>query len=250
MVTDKKVMALLSGGGYAQFARVHRDHIMNLPKGMAFNQAAAIPEQWITAYQLLFKVANIQPGETALVLAAASGVGTSLIQLCKLTGANSIAACRTMSKIKACKDLGAFDGVICANPNFETRVQLITDGEGVNVILDPVLGSFFKPNLDCLGMDARWVIYGAMGGTTLKDVNMMKLLNKRANILSSTLRNRTDEYKTKLIRDMEELCIPAFETGKLNVVIDSTYDLSHASEALEYMKQNKNTGKIVLINNL
>jgi tumor protein p53-inducible protein 3 len=201
-VTDRKVMALLSGGGWADFARVHKDHVMDIPKDMSFNDAAAIPEQWITAYQLLFDVAKAKEGETALVLAAASGVGTSIIQLCKAAGLNSIAACRTVSKISKCRELGSFDGVICSQPTYDDRVKLITDGKGVDIILDPILGSFFKTNLNCLGMDARWVIYGAMGGTTITDVNLLKLLNKRACILSSTLRNRTDEYKTNLIREI------------------------------------------------
>jgi len=250
IITDRKVMALLSGGGFADFARVHKDHVIDIPKGMTFGQAAAIPEQWITAYQLLFDVAKAKEGETALVLAAASGVGTSLIQLCKSAGLNSIAGCRTVSKINKCRELGAFDGIICAQPIYEDRVKLITDGKGVDIILDPVLGSFFKTNLGCLGRDARWVIYGAMGGTTLTDVNLLKLLNKRACILSSTLRNRTDEYKTKLISEMQAYCIPRFESGELIVVIDSTFNLSDASRALEYMAGNKNTGKIVLMNNL
>lgn len=99
-----------------------------------------------------------------------------------------------------CRKLGSFDGInYKQTPLFSERVKLITDGDGVDVIMDPVLGSFFEENLNCLGYDSRWVIYGSMGGIKVIDANFMKLLNKRAFILTSTLRNRTDEYKTELI---------------------------------------------------
>lgn len=109
-----------------------------------------------------------------------------------------------MNKIERCRELGAFDGISYQRyPYYAERVKLITDGDGVDVILDPVLSSFFNCNLDCLGWDSRWVIYGAMSGIKVKDANMMKLLGKRASILTTTLRNRDDEYKTALIRDMQ-----------------------------------------------
>lgn len=104
------------------------------------------------------------------------------------------------------------------------------------MILDPVMGSFFNSNMECLGMDCRWVIYGFMGGIKVEQANMMKLLNKRASILTTTLRSRSDEYKKNLIADMEKDCYPAFESGELKNIIDSSYPLSNASEALLYMK--------------
>ena len=104
------------------------------------------------------------------------------------------------------------------------------------MILDPVMGTFFHVNMDCLGMDSRWVIYGFMGGFKVEEANMMKLLSKRASILTTTLRNRSDEYKHDLMRDMERDCTPGFESGVLKPIIDKTYPLSNASEALLRMK--------------
>jgi len=96
---------------FSRFAKVHKDHIMNMPQGMSFETAAAIPEAWVTAYQLMFKVAKIQQDETALIMAGASGVGTVLIQMCKYVGAHSIAVCSSWEKLERCKQLGSFDGI-------------------------------------------------------------------------------------------------------------------------------------------
>ena len=159
-----------------------------------------------------------------MIHAAASGVGTSLIQLCNHIGASSIAICSNQGKVEYCKGLGSFDGIDYKKiPKFNERVDTITNHEGANVILDPVMGNFFKNNLECLAMDSRWVIYGFMGGIMVEQANMMKLMNKRASILTTTLRNRSDEYKRELIRDFEKDCYPAFESGDLKVIIDSKF---------------------------
>jgi NADPH:quinone reductase-like Zn-dependent oxidoreductase len=133
---------------------------------------------------------------------------------------------------------------------YSERVKLITDGDGADVIMDPVLGTFFNCNLECLGMDSRWVIYGAMGGIKIKEANMLKLMNKRATIHTSTLRNRSDDYKSELIKEMEEYCNPGFDSGELRPIIDKTFDLSHSSEAIQHLQKNLNIGKIVLMNDL
>lgn len=169
-------------------------------------------------------------------MAGASGVGTVLIQMCKWAGASSIAVCSSWEKLERCKSLGSFDGINHKQtPNYQERLALITDGEGVDVLLDPVCASFFNCNLECLGMDSRWVIYGTMGGIKIQDANMAKLISKRASILTSTLRNRTDEYKRNLILDMERDCFPGFKSGDLNPIIDKSFDLTDASSALSYM---------------
>lgn len=110
--------------------------------------------------------------------------------------------------------------------------MLMTDGDGVEIIQDPVLGSFFNQNLECLGMDSRWIIYGAMGGAKVKEANMMKLMGKRASIRTSVLRGRSDAYKRELIESMERDCFPAFESGEMKPIIDQVFPLSNASEAL------------------
>lgn len=224
---------------------------MQVPKNMDFPTSASIPEAWLTAYQLLFKVAEAKKGETALVLAAASGVGSCLLQLCKFAGIDAIAVSSCPEKLKICKDLGAFDGINYKQvPEFSERVKLITDGAGADIILDPVMASMFDCNLDSLAMDGRWVIYGFMGGPKVSEANFMKLLLKRGQIKTTTLRSRTDEYKSELIRDMLEFCTPGFESGALAPLVDRQFPMSKASEAMDIMQQNLNIGKIVLINDL
>lgn len=114
--------------------------------------------------------------------------------------------------------------------------------------MDPVLGTFFEENLECLGMDSRWIIYGSMGGIKIKEANFTKLLSRRGRILTSTLRNRTDEYKTDLIIDMERDLMEGFLNGNLKPIIDKSFPMSQAVYALNYMQDNLNIGKIVLVN--
>lgn len=199
-VTDTKVMCLLSGGGYAQYATVSKEKCLRIPKGFSFEQAAAIPEQFINAYQLLHVEAKVQPDKVALIHRGGSAVGTSLIQLAKLAGLHTIAVASSFKKLEVSQRLGAFCGINYQQiPDFAKRVQLITDGEGVDYIFDPVCGgSFFNENLQCLGMDSKWVIYGTMGGSMIKEVNMMNLISKRAQLLPSTLHGQSLELKKKL----------------------------------------------------
>ena len=126
----------------------------------------------------------------------------------------------------------------------------MTNGQGCDVILDPVLGTFFDNNLNCLAKDARWVVYGAMGGTKIKDANLIKLIGRRASLMTSTLRDRSDDYKTRLIQDFERDCIPAFEDGSLKIIMDSIHRISEAEIAFEKMSNNLNIGKMVLTNDM
>lgn len=174
-----------------------------------------------------------------------------MIQLCKLAGASAIAVSSSHAKLERCIEVGAFSGVNYKQyPSYSERVQLVTDGHGADVILDPVMGTFFNCNLDCLAMDSRWIIYGFMGGIKIKEANLMKLLNKRATIHTSTLRNRTDNYKSDLIDKMKDHCLVAFESGQIKPIIDKTFALSNAAEGLNYMKNDSNVGKIVFVNDL
>lgn len=130
-------MALLPGGGYSDIARVHKDHVMTIPSNLSFEEAAAIPETWLTSYQLLFMVANATAGKTCLVHAAASGIGTAAIQLCKLAGVTTIAVASSEDKLDFAKSLGASHGInYKEHPDFSELVKEFTGGKGVDVILD------------------------------------------------------------------------------------------------------------------
>eukprot|EP00347_Sterkiella_histriomuscorum_P009914 403339393 len=248
---SQQYMALLSGGSYALYAKVHKDHLIPVPKSLKLEQIAAIPEVWLTAYQLLHLVGNSKPKETALVLAAASGVGTSLIQLAKKHDMKVIAVASTHEKLKICKELGT-DLTISykENPDYSLVVQEYTKKQGANVILDPILASNFEFNMNSLAVDGQWVMYGTMGGLKVENANFTKLILKRGNIIASTLRNRSDEYKTELIQRFIKDCIQDFESGKLKPIVDRVMKLSEVQEAHRIIENNANIGKIVLINDL
>ena len=151
-------------------------------------------------------------------------------------------------KLAMCSKLGATATVnYKTHPNFSEQVLELTNGRGVNVIEDPVLGGdHFNQNLSSLAMDSRWVLYGSMGGIKVKEANMAKLLMKRSSILTSTLRNRNDHYKSDLVWRFKNETASLFKEGKLKPVVDKVFGLSEVAEAHRYLESNKNVGKVVL----
>lgn len=138
----------------------------------------------------------------------------------------------TNEKLDFCKQLGAEYGInYKEHPNFSEVVKELTEGRGVDVIQDPVLASNFDENLNSLAMDARWVLYGSMGGIKVNEANMMKLLVKRASLIGSTLRNQSDEYKAKLFEEMYSKCRPKFQSGEIKPIMSAQFRLSEVSKA-------------------
>lgn len=242
-----KVMALLVGGGYAEYCIAHQDHLMSIPKGFSFIQAAAIPEVWLTAYQLLHFEAKIKKGETILVHAGGSAVGTALTQLIWGFGAKSIITAGTNDKLEKGKELHADYGINYKTEDFLERVKEITNGRGVDVILDPVGGGdYVHKNLDSLAMDGRWILYGMMGGGEASGPILGKLLRKRGRLIATTLRNRSDAYKAELVSEFQKHALPLFEQGVYKPIIDEVFPLEKASEAHTKMESNANNGKLIL----
>lgn len=172
---------------------------------MDFASAAAIPETWLTSYQLINFVGQAKTGDFALVHAAASGVGVSALQLCRSQGIKPIAVASSPEKLSMAMDLGAIEGInYKETPDFSDRIMEITENKGVNLILDPIGAQNFEFNLKSAAMDCKWVLFAGLGGVRLKEVNLGKLLLKRIHFLSSTLKNRSDAYKTELIRAFEK----------------------------------------------
>ncbi|XP_064002856.1 quinone oxidoreductase PIG3 [Pogoniulus pusillus] len=243
------VMALLSGGGQAEYATVPEGHLMPVPSGMTFIQAAAIPEAWITAFQLLHCVGKIQKGERVLIHAGASGVGMAAIQLSRLAKAIPIVTAGTQEKLKATANAGAAAGFNYKNEDFSEKVLEFTQGSGVDIILDCVGGSYWEKNLNCLATDGRWIIYGLLSGGEVHGDLFARLLSKRANIHTSLLRSRDKEYKERLVKAFTEDVLPYFSGGTsphLQSAVDSVYSLHEIAEAHRAMEENKNIGKIVI----
>ncbi|NXD69741.1 QORX oxidoreductase, partial [Eolophus roseicapillus] len=245
--TGDAVMALLSGGGQAEYVTVPEGCLMPIPEGLTFIQAAAIPEAWITAFQLLHVVGKVQEGERVLIHAGASGVGIAAIQLVRLAKAIPIVTAGTQEKLRAIEKAGAAAGFNYKNENFSKKVLAFTQGSGVDIILDPVSGSYlWEKNINCLSTDGRWIIYGLPGekgrGTVHGDL-LSSLLNKRATIHTSLLQSRDKKAK------FTEKVLPYFSRGTsphLKPVVHSVHPLPNIAEAHRTMEKNESIGKIVI----
>ncbi|MEJ8800931.1 NAD(P)H-quinone oxidoreductase [Pontibacter sp. H249] len=242
-----KVFGLLPGGGYAEYAIIDENMAMPVPDNLSMEEAAAIPEVFMTAYQALFWLGKLQPGERALIHAGASGVGTAAIQLARAQKAEVLVTASEW-KLHACKELGAHKTINYQDPEvpFDDEVLAYTNSEGVDVIVDFIAGPYFKQNIECLRTDGRLVILASLGGGKVEDFDLRKILVKRLQVIGSTLRSRTKEYQIKLTQDMSNFAMPLFKSGAIKPVVDSVYDWQDVAEAHRYMESNKNIGKIVL----
>ncbi len=239
------VFGLVPGGGYAAYAVIHQEMAMKIPSNFSFEQAAAIPEVFLTAYQALVWNAKLQPGETLLVHAGASGVGTAAIQLAREMGARVLV---TASKAKhpICLELGAEKAIDYQTEDFSEKVLEYTGGQGVDVIIDFVAGPYLERNMKSLAVDGRMVNLASLGGGRVQDFDMRSILSKRLTIIGSTLRSRSLDYQIRLTKDFAGYALEKFNSGKLKPIIDSVFDWSEAARAHRHMEGNRNSGKIVL----
>lgn len=238
------VLGLLDGGGYAEYTTLSEHMAVPVPKGLSFTEAAAIPEVFLTAYQTLFWIGKLQAGETVLIHAGASGVGTAAIQLAKSQGARVVITAGTDEKCQACQDLGADVAINYKKASF---IDEITSTVGqVNLILDFVGAPYWESNLKALAVDGRLVIISTLGGAELKETNLAYLMMKRLTVSGTTLRARTREYKEALTKEFKENVIEKFEKGELKPIVARIFPIDQVQEAHLYMEENKNIGKIIL----
>ena len=240
-----RVCGLLAGGGYAEFAVIHEDMALAIPDRLSMEQAAALPEVFLTAYQGLFWLGKLVKGESVLIHAGASGVGTAAIQLAHSIGAK-IFVTASPSKHEGCLELGANKAIDYRSENFEDVILRETLDEGVDLILDFIAAPYFQQNLNCLRMDGRLIILALMGGMKVKEAHLGNILRKRLSIHGSTLRNRSLEYKIALTAEFKAFAWEQIAEGQIQPVVDSVYDWASVSEAHSHMESNKNIGKIIL----
>jgi tumor protein p53-inducible protein 3 len=241
-----RVCGLLPGGGYAEQAVLPASLALRIPKGLSFPAAAAIPEVFLTAFQSLHWLADFKKGERILIHAGASGVGSAAIQLAKFADAAQIIVTASAPKHNFCRELGAHATIDYRTEDFATRVAELTDGQGVDVVIDFVGGPNFSPNLEALATDGRMVMLAFLGGIKTEPLNLLPILRKRLRIMGSTLRARTVDYKARLTADFQQHCWAAFADGRLHPVIDTVYPWEQVADAHRYMETNRNRGKIVL----
>lgn len=240
-----RVCALLPGGGYAEQVAVPDGLLIKLPKNWSFAMGTAVPEVWYTAYVNLFLEGDLVAGETVLIHAGASGVGTAAIQLANAADATVFVTAGSNEKLSACRRLGAELAINYKQEDFLEKVLAATQGQGVNLILDAVGGGYLDRNVRALKRYGRLVNIGQLGGTQ-GEMNMGLLLGKRLRIIGSTLRSRPPAEKIKITEQFLSGYWPLLRDGQLKPVIDTVFPIEQAQEAHEYVAQNKNIGKVIL----
>ncbi|MGM0545473.1 MAG: NAD(P)H-quinone oxidoreductase [Bacteroidota bacterium] len=242
-----RVFGLLPGGGYAEYCTIHEDMAMVMPENLSFEEAAAIPETFLTAFQALSWLGRLQEKETVLIHAAGSGVGTSAIQLAhNLYNARIIATAGKPHKLDTAKELGADFAYNYKEQNYAEEIISDIGTDSVDIVLDFIGKPYWHKNMQVLAMDGRVVYLSFLGGHNVEEISLVPILRKRLSIMGSTLRNRSEEYKIKLSNDFASKTFSLFEDGVLKPVIDSIFEWSDVEAAHQHMKDNKNTGKIVL----
>lgn len=241
-----KVLSLLGGGGYAEYVAVEEVLVMPAPDSLEFSEAAAIPEAWLTAYQLLHFLGRVRSGDVVLVHAGGSGVGTALVQLSLVAGARPYVTAGSEEKIKMAESLGAKGGFNYKTGDFSNWIESVTGGKGADVIFDCVGSSFWEQNIRSLALDGRWVLYGLLGGGNVSGNLLRDLLKKRGSLIATTLRSRSLEYKAELVQAFTKTIVPLFATGKLKTIVDSVFTMDQIQLAHKKMESNQNIGKIVI----
>ncbi len=238
------VMAIESGGAYAERIAVHERQLMSVPGAVGVADATAIPEVFLTAWDALVVQGGLTSGRWALVHAGGSGVGTASIQIAKAIGARIAVTC-SAAKVLACRNLGADLVIDYGSDDFVAGVQTATAGVGVDVVLDVIGGDYVDRNLQAVASQGRIIQVGLMGGATTS-VNVGLLLGKRATFIGTTLRSRPIEQKVSLVQRFIREVLPLFDTGALRPIIDSRFPLDRIVDAHRYMASNANTGKILI----
>ena len=245
LIKGDEVCALLAGGGYAEKVSVPSGQVLKVPKGFSFEQAAALPEVFATAYFNLYMEANLSEGEKTLIHAGASGVGTAAIQICKAKGNPCFVTAGTKEKISRCMELGAEGGTVRNEENFADAVAKWTDNNGVQVILDPVGANYLEDNMKSLTLEGRLVMIGLMGGAKTS-INLGLLMMKRLRIIGSTLRAQPIPKKTEIMNNLNENIWPLLESGDIKPIIDTVIPIEEVDKAHELMESNQTFGKVIL----
>jgi putative PIG3 family NAD(P)H quinone oxidoreductase len=241
-----RVFGLVGGGGYAEAMVSHERALAKLPDGLSWEEAAAIPEAFITAHDAMVTQARLTSGEAIVVHAVGSGVGTAAVQLGRALGAYVIGTARTPGKLERARELGMDQGLVVSEGGaFADAVRGATSGDGAAVILELIGGAYVGEDLKAAALRARIVLVGMLAGTSVP-FDLAMLLRKRLSLTGTMLRSRPLEEKLAAMRAFESQVVPLFARGKLKPVVDRTFPLAQAADAHRYMASNAGFGKIVL----
>ncbi len=240
-----RVCALVSGGGYAEYCVAPEAQTLPAPRGLSLIEAGGVPETYFTVWTNVFDRGRLQPGETLLIHGGSSGIGTTAIQLAREFGARVFVTAGSDDKCAACVALGAERAINYRQEDFVAVSKSVTDGQGVNLILDMVGGDYLARNLDALAIEGRLVQIAWLGSSKIS-ADFMKLMTKRLTWTGSTLRPRTVEQKAEIARSLADRVWPLLESGKVKPLVFKTFPLAQANEAHRLMESSDHIGKIIL----
>ena len=239
------VCALVQGGGYAEYCAAPLQQCLPVPAGLSALEAASLPETFFTVWSNVFDRSRLSGGETLLVQGGSSGIGVTAIQMAAALGHRVFATAGSDDKCRACEELGAERAINYRTEDFVAVVKKLTDGKGVDVILDMVAGDYVARELDCLADDGRIALIALLGGAKA-NVDLGQVLRRRLSISGSTLRPRPVAFKAAIAARLQERVWPLIEAGKIRPVIFKTFPLEQAAQAHELMESSTHVGKIML----
>jgi putative PIG3 family NAD(P)H quinone oxidoreductase len=241
-----RVYGLAGGGTYAEYVVAHQSTLSPVPSNLSFAEAAAIPEVFITAYDAMVVQACLQAGETVLISAVGSGVGTAAVQIANAIGARPIGTARTAAKLESAKHIGLTQGILVAGESFAEDVLRATGERGCDVVLELVGGNYVAEDIKCAATLGRIIVVGLVAGRQCQ-ADLGTILRKRLRLMGTTLRMRPLQEKIMAASLLSKNLNPLFETGRLKPVIDKQLPLSEAAKAHAYVESNDNFGKVVLV---
>jgi NADPH2:quinone reductase len=240
-----KVCALVIGGGYAEYCISPEGQCLPIPTNLSFTEAASLPETFFTVWSNVYDRAKLQPGESLLIHGGSSGIGVTAIQMAKALGSKVYVTAGTDEKCRFCEELGADKAINYKTQNFKDEINKLTNGKGVDVILDMIGGDYTPDNLQALANDGRLVMINSMKGK-VAEVDLSIVMRKRLVITGSMLRSREIAFKSAIAQNLEEHIWPLIASGKINPVIYKVFNAVDADKAHQLMESSEHTGKIVL----
>uniref|UniRef100_A0A7S2TQJ6 Enoyl reductase (ER) domain-containing protein n=1 Tax=Lotharella oceanica TaxID=641309 RepID=A0A7S2TQJ6_9EUKA len=244
------VMALANGGGYAEYCAVPHGQCLDIPSNIDMIQAGCIPETFFTVWHNLFQQQNVfgtslKKGDSVLIHGGTSGIGSTAIQMAKSMGLTPYATAGSTKKCEACLELGAVAAINYKTEDFVMRMKELTNGKGLNLVLDMVAGPYLTKNLQVLATEGRIAVIGSLGGVH-SELSMRDLMRRRLTVGGSTLRARDNAIKAKIASDLKEHIWPMIEKGQISVRVDTMFDMEEAAEAHRLMESSRHIGKIAL----
>lgn len=241
-----RVMGIIGGGGHAEYVVVHEREAIRIPQNLSMDEAAAVPEAFLTAYDALFRQLDLKVGERVLIHAVGSGVGTAALQLARAAGANTLGTSRTADKLRRAEELGLEVGIDTAREDLAEAVNQATYGSGVHAVLDLVGGKLLEASLRVLALKGRAIVVGTTGGSKA-EIDLGLLLRRRIHLFGTVLRSRPLEEKIALAREFSSSVLPLLSSGRIRPVVDSSFSFRDIRKAHERMESNSTFGKIILI---